>query len=688
MMLSIGIMMKNEEKYIKRCLDGLMPIVENLDAEIIIIDTGSTDKSIEIARNYTDKVYSHKWNNDFSEVRNKLISLSKGEWYLSVDADEILVNPDDIIQFFLSGEFKSYNGATVKIKSFSDSSKSKYSINDLNRIFKKDKDFKYLSTIHEQPTFKNPTKVLTSIFEHYGYLNDDRELMERKFQRNCELLKREVKKDPTNIYMNLQLGVTYSMHGDCEIALEILEKTYKRMNNNDKRVYKQLLIEYSNLLVANNRLTDVVNVCKEAVNLFKEDKQYKIDLLYNLANVSFAEKRYKNAIEYYNRYFDLVEKWEKGQLEPDNTITMYKACHKNRASIEFIAALYKIGDYNEAIEYSYKIDKESEFIICIKTIVDSFIKHNDFQWLYKYYVEKVLEMSEKVQFIFINEIEKQKRKLNSEGQKKLINVFKIDTTIYGDYNKIIYCEQTEKKIQEILYSISSLDLKEVNIGFFGEILYIALEKKYNIARLFNILPQNKILELIEYCNDTFKKSFLDLIADYLNLNNSNNFENIKIKMIFYKSILILDEKNEDEYIEIFNSYIKCGIFYLKTIYSEYVIENELVNEINNSEQEFLLYMLKADEIKNLDIKQYINYLKKALRAYPRMNKGIKQILKYEKNRFEENKSEMDLLKDKLIDNIRNLIDSERINEAKMIIEQFKIIAGEDIRIIELESKIS
>ena len=149
---------------------------------------------------------------------------------------------DDIIQFFLSGEFKSYNGATVKIKSFSDSSKSKYSINDLNRIFKKDKDFKYLSTIHEQPTFKNPTKVLTSIFEHYGYLNDDRELMERKFQRNCELLKREVKKDPTNIYMNLQLGVTYSMHGDCEIALEILEKTYKRMNNNDKRVYKQLLI--------------------------------------------------------------------------------------------------------------------------------------------------------------------------------------------------------------------------------------------------------------------------------------------------------------------------------------------------------------------------------------------------------------------------------------------------------------
>ena len=92
MMLSIGIMMKNEEKYIKRCLDGLMPIVENLDAEIIIIDTGSTDKSIEIARNYTDKVYSHKWNNDFSEVRNKLISLSKGEWYLSVDADEILVN--------------------------------------------------------------------------------------------------------------------------------------------------------------------------------------------------------------------------------------------------------------------------------------------------------------------------------------------------------------------------------------------------------------------------------------------------------------------------------------------------------------------------------------------------------------------------------------------------------------------
>ena len=56
MLLSIGIIMKNEEEHIEKCLKALMPILDNIQSEIVVVDTGSNDRSIEIAKKYTKKV--------------------------------------------------------------------------------------------------------------------------------------------------------------------------------------------------------------------------------------------------------------------------------------------------------------------------------------------------------------------------------------------------------------------------------------------------------------------------------------------------------------------------------------------------------------------------------------------------------------------------------------------------------
>lgn len=58
-------MVKNEEKYLDKCLNALKSILENLNAELIVVDTGSTDNTVEIAKKYTNKVYFHQWNNNF-----------------------------------------------------------------------------------------------------------------------------------------------------------------------------------------------------------------------------------------------------------------------------------------------------------------------------------------------------------------------------------------------------------------------------------------------------------------------------------------------------------------------------------------------------------------------------------------------------------------------------------------------
>ncbi len=84
--ISLCMIVKNEEMHIKRCLDSIAGLVE----EMIIVDTGSTDRTVEIASNYTSKVYSYPWKDDFSDARNYSFSRASMDYCMWMDADDIL----------------------------------------------------------------------------------------------------------------------------------------------------------------------------------------------------------------------------------------------------------------------------------------------------------------------------------------------------------------------------------------------------------------------------------------------------------------------------------------------------------------------------------------------------------------------------------------------------------------------
>src|SRR5690554_612734 len=101
-LLSIGMMVKDEEKYLEECLRGLKPILDAVDSELIIVDTGSTDRTVEIAKKYTNRVYHHEWTGHFGEMRNTVLKYAKGQWFFFIDADEIIDDYTDIVNFFTS----------------------------------------------------------------------------------------------------------------------------------------------------------------------------------------------------------------------------------------------------------------------------------------------------------------------------------------------------------------------------------------------------------------------------------------------------------------------------------------------------------------------------------------------------------------------------------------------------------
>ena len=88
-MISLCIIAKNNQE-IERCIES----VKNIVGEIIIVDTGSSDNTKEIAGKFTTKIFDFKWNNNFSEAKNFALNKATGDWILALDADETITEQD------------------------------------------------------------------------------------------------------------------------------------------------------------------------------------------------------------------------------------------------------------------------------------------------------------------------------------------------------------------------------------------------------------------------------------------------------------------------------------------------------------------------------------------------------------------------------------------------------------------
>lgn len=252
--ISICMIMKNEEKNLSKCLES----IKNYGFEFILVDTGSTDSTIEIAKQYTDTIYHFDWIQDFAAARNYSLSLASNDWVLVLDCDESadFINIDNLLHFI--------SNHPTKIGQLS--RRNHYEMNDTDSVytdlverFFDRRLYYYEGKVHEQVVLRPDCTLINQpshplyqtidvLLEHFGYIGTYEELYE-KSMRDANILKKMLETDPNNPYLYFQLGQSYNMLHDDENALFYYSKGLSFDVNPEDEYVQMMVIGYGYALL-------------------------------------------------------------------------------------------------------------------------------------------------------------------------------------------------------------------------------------------------------------------------------------------------------------------------------------------------------------------------------------------------------------------------------------------------------
>lgn len=214
MLLSIALIVRNEERWLGDCLESVRGIAD----EIVVADTGSTDRTREIASAAGARVYDIAWPGDFSQVRNQSLDLARGEWILYIDADERLRPCDrDALRAHLADP--SYIAHYVTLHP-----RRGFSGHWVVRMFRNRPSIRFSGAVHEmvwpalmeyRAAHGGTVGYSALTIDHEGYEGD----LRVKHRRNIPLLHQRLREEPGHIYCWCHLAECYEAVGRQRLAL-------------------------------------------------------------------------------------------------------------------------------------------------------------------------------------------------------------------------------------------------------------------------------------------------------------------------------------------------------------------------------------------------------------------------------------------------------------------------------------
>ncbi|MDD3367426.1 MAG: glycosyltransferase [Lachnospiraceae bacterium] len=297
--ISVCIIAKNEEKRIEKCLQSLVPY----DFEIVLVDTGSTDRTVEIAANYTKHIYDFTWCDDFSAARNFSLEKASNEFIFMMDCDEWITSIDAEEMIYFIQNLGTQVGVVTRQNmirqhvSGSDSEQTNYVISGCDqteRLFSR-KLYHYVGLIHEQLSpiegQELPCLLLQTTIGHSGYDMTDEEKT-AKAVRNGTLLEKELLVNPNDPYLYYQLGKNSELMGEFEKALTFYLKGMEFQLDPTLAYVEAMVIRYGSLLLQLNKKEDALQL-EGILELFPDSA----DFTYLMGCIYKQNQMFKKAVE-------------------------------------------------------------------------------------------------------------------------------------------------------------------------------------------------------------------------------------------------------------------------------------------------------------------------------------------------------------------------------------------------------
>lgn len=507
---------KNEEALLSTCLESVKDQVD----EIIIVDTGSTDRTVEIATNYNAKIYHHEWENSFSKARNYSLEYATCDWILILDADEELDAEDAPGLKTIIRE----SGADLIYLQVLDKTPEGKIVSILNseRLFKNHHGIRYDGIVHNALKFNCSTETSAIKIFHYGY-NLDEEKMEKKFIRTSTLLREQIKNDPLNPMPHHFLAIAFSSRNKYDECIDEAIQAIRLFELNNINTNVILLTCYTASVAFYNK-GDLVNAESYALKSVNSYNDY-LDGYFILSSIYMRQQEYDKCIDATYKYLTILEKIKSN---PEEVLQIpYNNIQNSWHALTRLTIVY------------FEQNKDREGIKALNEAVSIADDNNEpYLSIGKYFIDQNnFTLAEKILHIGLKEYPQSKRILyyiselyeNHDISDKAMKYFKILLAIYPDEMLaqykigLLHMKQSRYKVAIDIFNLICSGPQEhigalYNLGIAYEHVKEISHAKDAYDKLLTIEPENTevlvrrgSLFLNDSCFDNAKECFLKTI---------------------------------------------------------------------------------------------------------------------------------------------------------------------------------
>ncbi len=716
--LTIGMIVKNEEAKLRRCLESLKPILSNLDSELIIVDTGSTDRTVSIANEYANKVIETEWKNDFAAARNMSVAQAQGEWYMFVDADEFLDEEcaNEIVAFFKTNEYKGFNGAMLTLRNYFNADKTSYMDSMVLRFSPINGKALFKGKIHEFIDYSEPIKLFKFLGHHDGYIFEDQEGKQAKHERNLKLLLEEFESDKHNLHLIWHLTIQYLFVHDYYNTIKYTDIGIQSRTINSNTSY--LVSFYATKMLALYRQNDWNKITEvyDEFNTLKLPAYFsKIDI-HGFAVIAYtALCDYQEAYDAFKKFMSIYDDFLNKNHKTQDLLfrEIYFAKLKSRLSTIFLAASTSASElekYDEALSYiemfSYDVDDaehtlENE-VTAIKVNINAINNTKQFNKFPSLY--KLAKESSNKDLLGILAMYFESCYMKNINCLEIFTAFHEDCLLgknEDDYLKIFelrYYEITsDEKLNDAIAKFLSRDF--VKSAYINDVLYIALKHGIDIAPVLREIDIQDIASYVGVIFHKYPKISLS-IKSYIESQTDEFWNTIKgtifAATLLEQAILIIFEKGKtddefccdrNEFITMLLIYAEKVFSYVKCVYNSSILNDEGIVNISKPYRFAYYFSLAEKHMEAGESEKYISYLRKATDAFELMEGPVGILLEALRDRLAEkleakNKINNEFFKyaESVKANIRFLIRKGELDSARQLIVAYRQLNPSDIEI--------